>query len=232
MLTDLQQQDRQKVVTALNVLVRFLAVRDVLVLTNRLELKQILKTDDQLDVLILFGGSILEGARTFHDAILAKAARHFMIVGGYGHTTYFLNQQMKKHGFDFAEATSEAEMFQGYLLEKYGDRVNLVETESTNCGNNITYALNLLDQQRIEPHSIGFIQEGSMQRRMDAGFRKFAPGVTLVNYAAEQVKFILRAGQIGYKQNVDGMWSLDSCLSLIMGEIPRLCDNSQGYGPN
>ena len=36
---------------------------------------------------------------------------------------------------------------------------------------------------------------------------------------------------IAWKQPVEGLWSVTRYLSLILGELPRLRDDAQGYGP-
>ena len=34
-----------------------------------------------------------------------------------------------------------------------------------------------------------------------------------------------------YKEEIWGMWDMERYISLLMGEIPRLTDNENGYGP-
>ena len=79
---------------AVNVIGNFLGVRDVNALTqeavfNKYQIKQV-------DVLVLFGGSILEGGNVLAQAIKEKIAKKYIIVGGAGHTTETLRQKMQK----------------------------------------------------------------------------------------------------------------------------------------
>ena len=65
---------------AVNVIGNFLGVRDVNALTqeavfNKYQIKQV-------DVLVLFGGSILEGGNVLAQAIKEKIAKKYIIVGG------------------------------------------------------------------------------------------------------------------------------------------------------
>ena len=65
-----------------------------------------------------------------------------------------------------------------------------------------------------------------MQRRMDAGFRLHAPGARIVNFAAHRTHF-----DQAFRSPPAGMWPPARYLSLLMGEIPRLTDDADGYGP-
>jgi uncharacterized SAM-binding protein YcdF (DUF218 family) len=200
---------------SINTLVRFCARRDVPALTPALG----------ADVAILFGGSILAGAAELATAIRAGAARHSMIVGGQGHTTDALRAQM---GWPDATSMSEAALFDRYLRTQYGIAVDLLEQESTNCGNNVTNALELLRREGLPHDRLILIQDATMQQRMDAGFRRHAPTAKLVNYAAHQT---LVDTDLEYVDPPDGMWELDRYVSLLMGEVPRLTDDPSGYGP-
>jgi hypothetical protein len=64
---------------------------------------------------------------------------------------------------------------------------------------------------------------------MDAGFRRHAPSVKIVNYAAHQT---LVTDALDFDEPPAGMWSVDRYVSLLMGEVPRLTDDGDGYGPS
>ncbi|MBM7642834.1 ElyC/SanA/YdcF family protein [Streptococcus loxodontisalivarius] len=184
---------------------------------------------DQVDVCVLFGGSILEGAVQFAQAVNNGLAKHYVIVGGYGHTTQGLIDQLPA---DFkGRKCSEAELLADYLDQYHGLKIDLLETKSTNCGNNITNLLELLEQEEIEFESILLIQDASMQKRMSATLAKYAPAKLIINYAAYQVDLHEKDSQLCYVQKPLGMWEIDRYLELLMGEIPRLRDDETGYGP-
>ena len=121
-----------------------------------------------------------------------------LLYGGAGHTTEALRQKMQSSLADIDISTkSEAEIFALYLKNKYNITDCLLETKSTNCGNNITNALALLKNLNLKPKSIIFMQDATMQNRMDAGFRKYCPCDTaLINYATYKVHFLLEADRI------------------------------------
>ena len=108
-----------------------------------------------------------------------------------------------------------------------------LETQSTNCGNNITYLLELLEREKIPCRSIILCQDATMQRRMEMGMRRYRPqGMEIINYAAYQAEVVAQGSQLTYREAIPGMWTVDRYVNLLMGEIPRLTDNAAGYGPN
>jgi hypothetical protein len=188
----------------------------------------------QADVMVLFGGSILAGGDVMAAAIRNHIAKHYVIVGGAGHTTDTLRHIVHQEYPDIMTSSlPEAEIFQQYLMKIYGCHADFLETKSTNCGNNITYLLDLLHKNRIPFQSIILCQDVSMQRRMDAGMRKYvSDGMKIINYAAYCARVGSRQDELGYEKPIHGMWSVSRYVNLLMGEIPRLTDDESGYGPN
>ena len=71
-----------------------------------------------------------------------------------------------------------------------------------------------------------------MQLRMSAGLRKYRPDAEIINYAAYQARVQEDAdGTLAFGQKIHGMWDMDRYITLLMGEIPRLRDDAEGYGP-
>lgn len=216
---------------AVNILSDFCGCRDVPVLSRAALLNQY--GFDQTDVMVLFGGSILCGGDVLADAMRAGVAKKYAIVGGEGHTTQALRERMHA-AFPAIETRnrSEAEVFAAYLKHRYGLISDFLECASTNCGNNITYLLKLLENAGITPRSIILCQDAAMQRRMDAGLRKYvSPDVEIINFAAYTAHVVVKDGVLAYDRNIWGMWDLPRYLTLLMGEIPRLRDDANGYGP-
>lgn len=115
----------------------------------------------------------------------------------------------------------------------YGCKADYLETKSTNCGNNITYLLDLLKENNISFNSIILSQDASMQRRMAAGLKKYVKDdVIIINYATYCAKVLNQNDELVYKENIHGMWTIERYVNLLMGEIPRLSDDANGYGPN
>lgn len=188
---------------------------------------------DRVDVMVLFGGSILAGGDLLADAIRQGIARRYVIVGGAGHTTGALRRRLHAECPDIeTEGLPEAELFQRYLAAAHGCRADLLETCSTNCGNNITLLLGLLEQEQVPFTSILLCQDAAMQLRMDAGMRLHCPGgVRILNYAAYRAEVVWDGRALAYARPIHGMWPMERYVELLLGEIPRLTDDAGGYGP-
>ena len=222
----------EKIAEAINILGFFCGKRDITELSTKC-----LKDKygiEQVDVMVLFGGSILEGGDVLASGIKNFVAKKYIIVGGAGHTTDTLRQVVHLEYPDI-EITdlSEAEIFQKYIKHVYGCKADYLETKSTNCGNNITYLLDLLKENNISFKSIILSQDASMQRRMAAGLKKYVNDkVTIINYATYCAKVLNQNDELVYEENIHGMWTIERYVNLLMGEIPRLSDDENGYGPN
>lgn len=221
----------EKIANCINQLGDFCGKRDVENLTSS-NLKEKYGIECA-DVMVLFGGSIISGGDILASAIQNQVAKEYVIVGGAGHTTETLRQKVHKDYPDIiTERLTEAEIFNSYLKTIYGLEADYLETKSTNCGNNITYLLELLQSNKIKFKSIIICQDATMQHRMYAGLRKYvSEDVIIINYAAYQAHVIAQDDELIYSSEIAGMWKIDRYIELLLGEIPRLSDNAEGYGP-
>lgn len=236
----------EKTAECINILGRFCGRRDIKDLTTQSLMESY--GIPRVDLFILFGGSIACAGDLFAKAMQAGIAEHYMIVGGEGHTTESLRRKMAGlcPGL-VTEGKAEAEVFAGYLSQKYGLSPDYLETASTNCGNNVTNALALMTQNRLPLRTILLMQDASMQLRMDAGFRRhISPDTRIINFACYQVEVIAEGNRLAFRDTttdaalrwpslcspITGMWDMERYITLLMGEIPRLSDNAEGYGPH
>ena len=81
-----------EIARCVNALGAFCGPRDVPALT-RDRLRSAIG-QEQADVMALFGGSILAGAEVLAGAMRAGAAKKYVIVGGAGHTTQTLRDEI------------------------------------------------------------------------------------------------------------------------------------------
>jgi uncharacterized SAM-binding protein YcdF (DUF218 family) len=218
----------------INLLSDFLGKRDINTLDgSALEEKYGVS---QGDLLILFGGSIPYGCDVVGKALLSNIAKNFMIVGGEGHTTESLRQAVHDAYPEIVTAgKKEADIMSEYIRRKYGIGKILIERNSTNCGNNVTYALEVMKENKLYPSNIIIVQDSTMQCRMDAGFRKYLQGseIKIINFAAYKVTVEVRNDKLVFEpSDIWGMWDIERYISLLLGEIPRLLDNADGYGPS
>jgi len=225
-----QTENQEWMMEDINKIASFLARRDI----NCLSKEELDKTYGipQVDLLILLGNSIPYIARLAGKAYLNGLAKYFMIVGGQGHSTAMLKENLQ----DVSNTNSEAEMLREYLVNTLGIEKTeiLLETNSTNCGDNALQALKVLKKEELDVHSILLMQDPTMQRRSHASFVKewkdsspliisYAPFVPLISSFTPLV-FQESSEEIEY-------WNKERFLSLLMGEIPRLRDDKDGYGP-
>ena len=222
---------KKRIAECINILGNFLGKRDISSLTT-----DAIKSKygiEQADIMVLFGGSIICGGDILAEAIKNKIAKKYIIAGGAGHTTETLR---KKVHMEFpsieTDSLTEAEIFQVYLETVYGLKADFLECNSTNCGNNITYLLELIREKGLPFRSIILAQDATMQCRMEAGLRKYMTDILIINFSTYRAKVIVKNSQLVYEEEIKGMWDMDRYITLLMGEIPRLSDNIEGYGPN
>ena len=225
------EKNLAQVARDMNALAAFLGPRDVGALVPS-ELAGALGRP-RADVMALFGGSILAGGDVLAQAMRAGAARTYVIVGGAGHTTEALRARARElcPGLVFSDDAPEAEVFSAFLSARHGLAANLLETRSTNCGNNITCLRDLLAERAVPCESLILAQDATMQRRMAAVAEPEMPGVRLVNFATYRVGVVAQGGDLVFDQSPLGMWDMGRYLELLMGEVPRLTDDETGYGP-
>ena len=220
-----------KDIEAFNILGEFCGQRNIPELTTA-ALQQNYEIS-QADVFVLFGGSILYGVDVLAKAIQNKIAKKYLIVGGYGHTTATL-QQTVAHQYPDLQTSDmqEADLFAALLKKRFNLQADYLETKSTNCGNNITYLLELLKQKHIDFRSIILAQDATMQKRMSACLDKYVSSdVEIINFATYQNQLTIKNQELTFTKDIPGMWTPERYMKLLMGEIPRLTDNTYGYGP-
>lgn len=222
---------KKRIAEYINILGDFLGKRDISSLTT-----DAIKSKygiEQADLMVLFGGSIICGGDVFAEAIKNGIAQKYIIVGGAGHTTETLRKKVHTEFPNIeTDGLTEAEIFQAYLETVYGLKADYLERNSTNCGNNITYLLDLIREKELPFNSIILAQDATMQYRMEAGLRKYITDTLIINFSTYRANVIVKNSQLVYENDIKGMWDMNRYITLLMGEIPRLSDSIEGYGPN
>lgn len=198
--------------------------------------------EGQADLFVLFGGGVTGTIETLAAAMRAGVARRYAMVGGRGHATYWLDRTIeglreKDDSLPVPGVASESEMLDALLFARHGLHADLLETRSTNCGNNITYLLDLLEGEGNMPESVILSQDAVMQRRMDVTWRRqvadrspFA-GTRVINWPAYEAELACEGGRLAWRQAPEGIWPMEKYLQLLLGEVERLTDDEHGYGP-
>lgn len=231
--------DRANVVQDLNTVGAFLARRDLPALTRESMKQQF--GSDRADLLILLGNSILYTAEQAAEAYRNGLVQKMMIVGGIGHSTRYLcdavrsDSRFKRIPVD---GRSEAEILYDVVGICMGTDVAgeiVLETESTNCGNNAEYALNLARQYGMCPKTVLLLQDPTMQLRSHASFLRAwsNTGARFASWAAFTPIVEEQEGDLRFRNIPEAhpVWTMERYLSLVMGETPRLHDDEHGYGP-
>ncbi|WP_213993187.1 YdcF family protein [Sodalis sp. dw_96] len=192
------------------------------------------------DLLVLLGNAVLITAERVFQAASAGVAPKILIAGGVGHATELLYRAVQRHPLYHDVATagrSEAEILRDIGRRFFGlaDERILLETQSTNCGDNALRARQVLTAAGERPRTLILTQDPLMQRRTDASFRKVwqdSPEVRFINWPTLVPGFEAKAGQVVWSPRDSAeSWPLPRFVSLLLGEIPRLRDAPGGYGP-
>ena len=192
-----------------------------------------------IDVVVLAGNAVIPTIDT--ACLLAvQSGATLLISGGIGHSTSFLYQAVQQDpryrelpvdGRPEAHILADiAHQFWHIPREQL-----VVEDRSSNCGENALFTRQTLEARDMVPRCGVVIQDPTMQRRTMATFARIwqdaaaapqwfsTPGFTPRLYNTPQ--------GVAFSHEVDGVWPVGRYLSLILGELPRLQDNPQGYGP-
>jgi uncharacterized SAM-binding protein YcdF (DUF218 family) len=177
------------------------------------------------------GSAVVESVEVAADAHHAGHAPRILISGGLGHSTRHLEEAIRRRGLQVETGDRpEAHVFRDLLISQYDvpRKAIAVEDRSTNCGENADFSRRYVDR----PGTLLLIQDPTMQRRTHACFeRSFAdlPGTKLLSFAPI-VPWIAQ-DHVSAGPGQPPIWSRERFTSLLLGEIRRLQDNADGYGP-
>ena len=193
-----------------------------------------------VDLVVHAGNAIVE---TAHAACIAalKADCSLLFSGGIGHSTTLLAETVISEKLlpeEHLKDRSEAEIFGALASEiwKFPKEKLILETRSTNCGENATLTKGCLSELGLEPRTVLLFQDPTMQLRTFVTFQKAWQGASYTTIFHSCPTFVprleMRDGIVTYAAEMpSGLWSPERFLSLLLGEIPRLRDDEHGYGP-
>ncbi|MCP2004491.1 YdcF family protein [Buttiauxella ferragutiae ATCC 51602] len=195
-------------------------------------------TDGEL--IILAGNAVIPTIDAACE-LAANSGLPLLITGGIGHSTTFLYAAIAKHPrYNTIPTTGRAEaaiikdiatQFWKIPAEKV-----LTEEKSTNCGENARFTYDLMQTLKITPASAIVIQDPSMQRRTVATFERAwqndAHQPQWRSWPGFVPLLVSDETQTVFRPHQKGLWPVERYISLALGEIPRIRDDAQGYGPN
>lgn len=194
----------------------------------------------QVDMMILAGHAVLPNI-TGAFRMLTSNDMPVLLSGGVGHSTLLLKQALMSSGYACVHTTaeSEAEWLAAVAVQAFGLRQErlLIENQSRNCGENADFSLSFLLSSGSAPARILLVQDPLMQRRTTATFRtvwarrnvsaEFISWPVFVPYLTQHHDKCVISGA----DTQEGLWQLERYVSMILGEVKRLRDDENGYGP-
>jgi uncharacterized SAM-binding protein YcdF (DUF218 family) len=200
----------------------------------------------ELDVIALLGNQVM-ATLTVACALMQRATGVVLLLsGGIGHSTPLLYDNLRRSSYGelvreglVLETMAEAEMFAAVAQAAFqipSGRI-LVENRSTNTAENARYSLQILHATNRGQGPILIVQDPTMQRRSMLTWERAAGidrwGARALSYAVFVPQ--VEPGPDGMPRfaagQAEGTWTMERFLALIMGEIRRLRDNEDGYGP-
>lgn len=194
---------------------------------------------DDAELIVLAGNAVIPTIDAACE-LAAGSELPLLITGGLGHSTTFLYGAIAAHPrYNVLPTTGRAE---AAILKDIAttfwkipaDKV-ITEEKSTNCGENARFAKQVMSEHALAPLRVILVQDPTMQRRTAATFERLWqeearqpqwrswPGFKPVLASDERAtRFI--ADEIG-------LWPVARYISLILGELPRIRNDAQGYGP-
>lgn len=192
-----------------------------------------------IDCAILAGNCVLETTEGAFRLLRSGICPRLLISGGIGHATEELRRKVASHphyGSLNTQGRTEAHILADIAQTFWTIDPSrlLIEPESTNSGENARFSRALLERKGHTANRILLIQDPTMQRRTDATFRhvwKDLP-TTFLNWPTFTPRLTVTDGELQFAvSGISGLWTMERFLALVMGEIPRLRDDEQGYGP-
>ena len=227
----MRMDETKRITDAVNRIAAYLARRDA----DGLSAASIHSLTGESHVDLLIPATAVLAAHAYKEGL----ARRILISGGRGHSTSYLTENMAHPRYrEWAEGTGdkpEAAILAPILHHHGVPREDvLLESESVHCGDNAVKSLEVVKAAGIKADTVVLIQDPAMQRRSHASFEKVwqGRGARFISYApfVPQVSYD-REWNVRIPEDMAPAWEWGRFLDLIRGEIPRLRDDGEGYGP-
>jgi hypothetical protein len=214
-----------------------------------------IRTDDivqeagstEFDVIAVFGNQVLATFTEACSLFRAGFAQQLLFSGGCGHSTELLRANIAKSArygrflLDglIGDAWPEADMFAKMAQIEFGipaDKI-LIENASTNTGENARFSMALLSQLASAPHNILVMQDPVLQRRtmltLSLAVERLPEQPLLFSRSAfVPLLKVDGKGQVQLSPpEANDAWDLNRFISLVLGEIERIRNDENGYGP-
>lgn len=198
-----------------------------------------------LDAIVLLGNQVV-GTLTAACTLLERApAAILLLSGGAGHSTPLLYENLRNSIYGkyvqqglVLETMAEAEMYAIVARAAFAipaGRIR-IENRSRNSAENARYSLEILRDRGMDGPLL-ILQDPTMQRRSILTWTREADLAGWDACTLSHAVFVPKVepgpnGALRLAENqAQGTWTLERFLGLILGEIERLHDDQNGYGP-
>ena len=200
----------------------------------------------ELDAIALLGNQVIATLTAACTLMQRSTAAILVLSGGAGHSTQLLYENLCKSGYGtlvrqglILESMAEAEMYAVVAQTAFGipaERI-LIENRSANSGENVRFGLELLQQVGRRLDSLLILQDPTMQRRSMLTWARAAEIAKSNTRVFSHAVFVPRVeaspdNLLRFSDGqAEGTWTMARFLAVLLGEIARLDDNEEGYGP-
>lgn len=189
------------------------------------------------DVAILAGHAVLPGLIGAFTR-LAATDIPLLLSGGMGHSTELLKTALHAVQVN-SDASSEAQLLADAAVQLSGIKAEqlIIEDQSRNCGENAAFSRRLLLTRELAAQRIIVIQDPLMQRRTTETFRhewqRQGQQADFISCPVFVPQLVLQNDQLVIEgaASQQGLWALERYVSMVLGEVRRLRDDKEGYGP-
>jgi hypothetical protein len=164
--------------------------------------------------------------------------------GGVGHSTHLLYRNLCADPRFAAQRTlfankPEAEMYSSVaqrIFDLSAHRI-LVDNQSANAGENARFSIRALIDAGLGDKTVLLLQDPTMQRRSVLTWQRQAESASITGQLLSHSAFVpfVEATSDGILRirpdQATGSWTFTRLASLLLGEIRRLHDDENGYGP-
>ena len=223
----------KNIIQEINTIAKFLSCQDISEL-NVQELERKYQIS-RADAIMVFGNELLHPLEAGVEAWKQEMADYLIFCGGVGHATELLRNNIQSHEIwrDLVkelEKKSEAEIY-GELAELYfhvpAEKI-LLDTTSTNTGENAGNGLERLCHVNPDAQNIILLQDPLMQKRSKATLEWNMQKGNVISFAS----FIPHIREdFSFENDIPILWKKERFLKLLLGEMLRLQDDENGYGP-
>ncbi|MDR3727191.1 MAG: YdcF family protein [Terracidiphilus sp.] len=198
-----------------------------------------------LDAIVLLGNQVVETLTTACTLLDQARAAILLFSGGAGHSTPLLYENLRTSRYSelvqqglIQKTMAEAEMYAMVARVAFAIPAGSIriENRSRNSAENASYSLEILQDRGLEGPVL-LLQDPTMLRRSILTWTREVDIAGSDARTLSHAVFVPKVepgpdGALRLVENqAQGTWTLERFLGLILGEIERLNDDENGYGP-